>query len=263
MANFVSSDKKIFAGIIHIHTAYSHDGMLSLPDFVELAKKKHINFMLLSEHAEDFDDKKMQIFVNECEKITKDGILVIPGLEFNINDQIHILGIGIKKYINKKNPKEIIQAIHEDNGIAILAHVVIYKTIPFDELKDIDFIEIWNPRYGEKLSPTLKSMQIFNKFRKMKKSCIASGGLDFHKSNDFVSLHQEIFAFKLTSDVVLESLIKGDFVTTKGLIKIPALKKIPITTLGLIYIFASIQYVLTICYKILRKIYRIFNRVVK
>ena len=103
MANFVSSDKKIFAGIIHIHTAYSHDGMLSLPDFVELAKKKHINFMLLSEHAEDFDDKKMQIFVNECEKITKDGILVIPGLEFNINDQIHILGIGIKKYINKKS----------------------------------------------------------------------------------------------------------------------------------------------------------------
>ena len=64
-------DTKNFKGIIHIHTTYSYDGTLSLPDFVNLVKKRHIDFIVLTEHAEDFDDKKMQAFVNDCCKTTR------------------------------------------------------------------------------------------------------------------------------------------------------------------------------------------------
>ena len=61
--------------------------------------------------------------------------LVIPGLEFNINNEIHILGVGIEKYINESDPEELIRKIHENNGLAILAHTADYKKIPYDKIK--------------------------------------------------------------------------------------------------------------------------------
>lgn len=244
-------DTEKFRGLIHIHTTYSHDGTLSLAEFVNLVKSRGYNFIFLTEHAEDFDDKKMEILVNECIKATTDNFLVIPGLEFIING-IHVLGIGIEKYINETELGKLIEKIHEGKGLAILAHTVDYNRIPYPKLKDVDLIEIWNSRYGERISPSIKSIKIMNEFRKIKKTYIASGGLDLHKLEDFIPTYLILFCARLNQRDILNSLRQGEFITTNRFIEFPSLKDPKITMKVLIYIFALIQYIQNVGKKILK-----------
>lgn len=248
-------DGKKFRGLIHIHTTYSYDGTLSLPDVVNLVKNKQYNFIILTEHAEDFDDKKMQTVVNECKEASDDAFLVIPGLEFNING-IHILGIGIEYYIHETEPAELIRKIHENNGLAILAHTVDYKNIPYAKVKDVDLIEIWNPRYGERLAPSIASIKVLNEFRTMKKTYCATGGLDLHTIKDIVPLYQRVFSDRLTQRDILNSLKRGEYTTIHGFIELPPLKNPAITMATLIHLSAIVQCIPNMGKKIIRKIYR-------
>ena len=253
--------QKKFRGLIHIHTTYSYDGTLPLTDIVIQVKNRRYDFILLTEHAEDFNDEKMQSFVDECTKVTNENFLVIPGLEFNINDEIHILGIGIKKYIHERDPEILIRKIHENHGLAILAHTAYYKKdIPYAQLKDVDFVEIWNPRYGERISPGIKSIKILREFRKMKKTFIASGGLDLHKLRDLVPLYQIVFSERLTQKDILSSLKCGDFTTTNGFIVLPSLKEPTPALAAVMYLFAGMQFIPRIMIKISVKTYKLFKR---
>jgi hypothetical protein len=262
MVDQYMQDTKNFKGIIHIHTTFSYDGTLSLPDIVNLAKNRNIDFIIVTEHAEDFDDKKMQLLVNDCNTVTNEDFLVIPGLEFNCNG-IHILGIGLERYINGTDPEELIRKIHKNNGLAILAHTADYKNIPYERLNAVDFIEIWNPRYGERLSPSIKSMKILHEFRTMRKTFIACGGLDLHKIDDLVLLRQVVSANQLTQKNILNSLKQGDFTTVNGFIQLQPLKDHSITMTTLIHLFAFIQFFPNISKKIMRKIYKILKRYIE
>ena len=256
----MKNNQKSFRGLIHIHTTYSYDGTLSLPDFADLVKNRGYDFIFLTEHAEDYDDKKMQVFVNACTDATHEDFLVIPGLEFNINNEIHILGIGIENFIDEHDPEELIRKIHENNGLAILAHTAEYKKkIPYTKLHEIDFIEIWNPRYGERIAPSIKSIKILHEFRKMKKIYCASGGLDMHKREDIKNLYQVVFSSRLNQKEIKDSLKQGEFITTNGIIELPALKDPSITMTVLIYVFAFVQFIPNISKKIMRKISRMLR----
>lgn len=253
--------KQKFKGLIHIHTTYSFDGTFSLTDFVNLAKARRYDFIILTEHAEGFDDKKMQLVIDKCKSVTDEAFLAIPGLEFNINNEVHILGIGIRKYIDEKDPEELIRKIHENDGIAILAHTAEYrKIIPYAKIKDVDFIEIWNPRYGEILSPSIKSIKILHEFRKMNKPYSASGGLDLHNLQDFVPLYQVVFSERLTQKEIISSLKRGEFITTNGFIELSPLKDPSFTMTGLINLCAFVQFIPNIAKKIMRSIKKTFKR---
>ena len=258
MMNPTMPGPKNFKGLIHIHSNHSYDGTLSLTEIVELAKKRHCDFIILTEHAEDFNENKMQILVDDCTKSSDKDFLVIPGLEFNLGDQIHILGIGIEKYINKTDPEELIRKIHDNKGLAILAHTAYYKKITSAPIKDVDLIEIWNPRYGERLSPSIKSIKILYEFRKMKQEYIASGGLDLHKMKDFIPLYQLVYSERLNQTAILNSLRCGRFITTNGFIELPPLKKPSIALTGIFYFFAFVQFIPYCIKKIFKKIYKIF-----
>lgn len=262
MSNHAMKDtQKKFRGLIHIHTTYSHDGTLPLADIVILVKNRRYDFILLSEHAEDFDDEKMQSFVAECTKVTNENFLVIPGLEFKINDEIHILGIGIQNYIHERDPEILIRKIHENHGLAILAHTADYhKSIPYAQLKDVDFVEIWSPRYEEVLSPSIKSIKILHEFRKMKKTYIASGGIDLHTLRDLVPLYQIVFSERLTQKDILSSLKSGDFTTTNGFIVLPSLKEPTPAMTAAMYLGACLQFTVRIMGKIMVKTYRLWKR---
>jgi hypothetical protein len=247
---------KKFRGLLHIHTTCSYDGTVSLPDFVHLVKNRRYDFIILAEHAEDFDDKKMQILVNECSNVSDEAFLVIPGLEFNISG-IHILGIGIENYFNEPDPEELIRKIHENNGLAILAHTVDYTTIPYAKVKDVDLIEIWNPRYGEKLAPSIKSIKILREFRTMKTTYSATGGLDLHTLKDLVPLYQRVFSDRLTQRDILNALKGGEFTTTNGCLELPPQNDFSIPLTVLFYFFAFVQFVPDRIKKIYKKTYKL------
>jgi len=48
-----------FEGLMHIHSRYSYDGFFSLEELSELSKSRGYNFIVLTDHADDFDGEKI------------------------------------------------------------------------------------------------------------------------------------------------------------------------------------------------------------
>ena len=109
-------------GVLHVHSRFS-DGEESLERLVEVFQQSGMQFAAVSDHAEVFDDRRMEEYVHLCEALTSNSFLVIPGLEFALKGgTIHILGYGIRKRVRFSSIEGLVDGIHDAGGIAVLAH---------------------------------------------------------------------------------------------------------------------------------------------
>lgn len=65
----------IMEGIFHIHSNYSYDGKISLAELKYECVKRNLRFMLLTDHAQGFDNAKLQKLVEECKQLSTEGFL--------------------------------------------------------------------------------------------------------------------------------------------------------------------------------------------
>src|SRR5262245_64875083 len=109
-------------GVLHVHSQFS-DGEESLERIVQTFSDAGMNFIAVSDHAEVFDEQRMQEYVAVCDALSSTNFLVIPGLEFALKGgSIHILGYGITRRVRAPNIDQLVDGIHEAGGIAVLAH---------------------------------------------------------------------------------------------------------------------------------------------
>ena len=151
---------------LHIHSNFS-DGKLSPQELVEDAKKKNYKFIAISDHN-TVEAYKQTSILNEK--------IVIPAIEFDCwykSILIHILGYGIDvnnkelseicaktkketeadlvRLFNHRHPKDVINAIHNAGGVAVLAHPACYWAINLDHFvkklieQGLDGIEAYYP----------------------------------------------------------------------------------------------------------------------
>jgi len=230
-------------GLFHIHTTYSWDGKVTLDKLASLCRKERYKFIVITEHAESINDKVMENFIQKCESLSTGDVIIIPGLEFICNE-IHIIALGIRGHFSQhKDVEDLINAIHNNGGIAILAHVSYYKEIPYEKLKNIDGIEVWNVRYDGRYAPSIKALRVLRKFKSLNNRIVAYGGLDLHNEHEFgkLSIVMEINDNKqIDYDTILNLLKTGNFKVTNNLIvinfnNISALSLMPIVILRLIH----------------------------
>jgi len=132
---------------LHIHTCYSKDGHEKTDhNTVEASLKKY--------HFREF--------------------IIIPGIEVS-SDRGHILGIGIQDRIKKRRAEDVIDEIHDNGGVAILAHP--YRMFSgaiknFEGLK-FDGIETFNARSFPSQNRKAANLAI-------KKGGAITGGSDAH-----------------------------------------------------------------------------------
>src|SRR5207247_8272958 len=99
-------------GVLHIHSVFS-DGEEPLERLVETFKLAAMNFAAVSDHAEVFDEGRMDEYVRLCESLSSRAFLVIPGLEFALKGgSIHILGYGITRRVRFSHMEELVDGIH-------------------------------------------------------------------------------------------------------------------------------------------------------
>jgi|WetSurMetagenome_2_1015567.scaffolds.fasta_scaffold26283_5 histidinol phosphatase-like PHP family hydrolase len=201
---------RLIQGIIHLHSTYSHDGTMSLKEIAALAREKGCRFMAVTEHAESMDADKVSKLVAECTALSDGELVVIPGLEY-ICEGMHILALGVGALLDDSDLKSLIGMIHSRGGLALLAHVVYYDSIPYGKLEDLDGIEIWNPRYGSRFSPSVKSLGILKKFRKRNRDILALCGLDMHKRSDYCRIRTRVNVDGPSSEDVIKALRAGRF----------------------------------------------------
>ena len=138
-------DEDFFNNVnLHIHSNLS-DGIYDFDDLVEQALKKNLKHISITDHncVEGYRKTKH-----------KDCPILIKGVEFDCIYRLtllHVLGYGIDienekinslcsndkndfvRILKSRNPKKVIEAIHDAGGIAVLAHPCCCNTFNLDK----------------------------------------------------------------------------------------------------------------------------------
>ncbi|MBK9660523.1 MAG: PHP domain-containing protein [Chitinophagaceae bacterium] len=151
---------KTCRAIIHLHTRFSYDCQTRPEKIVDLAIKKNIDLICITDH----DSIEGSVAAKEYAKQKYgDSIIVLIGGEF-YSDFGDIIGIGIQETIEGKDPENIINRIKEQDGLVLLPHpYYAHKNIEWLAEKS-DLIEVFNGRVTETLNQ--QAADLAQKFHK-------------------------------------------------------------------------------------------------
>lgn len=209
---------------MHVHSVFS-DGEESLERLVGLLRDAGMSFAAVSDHAEVFDEARMEQYVRLCESLSDAAFVVIPGLEFSMHGgNIHILGYGITKRVRCSSMEHLVDGIHDAGGIAVLAHPPAGSSNMIGPIKaKLDGIEVWNGRYDGVHAPRADSFQLLRRIRSVNIKASAFCGVDLHKIEQARKLlYVEVEAETPQQDAIMNSLRAGRFQIRGGNMNIPS-----------------------------------------
>ena len=127
---------------LHIHSRYSFDCWLDPARIVEVAKKKGLDGIAVVDH------NTIQGALEAADYLV-DNFIVIVGAEIN-TEVGDVVGLFLSKDINSRRFEEVVNEIHSQGGIAILAHPnKRKKIIDTNIFGQLDAIEGFNSRNPE------------------------------------------------------------------------------------------------------------------
>lgn len=171
-------------GVLHFHSDFSYDGHNSIEEIANWAKSEAIDFIILTEHDNDYDAEKFDRYVKECRRNSKD-IIVVPGIEysFGLKRHIHFNVFGVNEFIKTDNTIEdlprFLKYVQDQGGLSILNHP---KSIT-REIESVDFsalfgVELWNTKSDFLYSPDPRTYK-FIKSKLINKAIFTTS--DIHK----------------------------------------------------------------------------------
>ncbi len=209
-------------GIAHVHTTFSHDGEISLERLATVCRTGKIDFALISEHAQDVDEKKFAQLIRDANRLSGKGTLLVPGLEYEGEQDIHLLAYGITAFIDpKKTLCEIAEQVHKNGGLNVIAHPKRNGyVVPQDILPFLNGIEIWNTKMDGSSAPNVKSLSLLRSVRSQKENIFGYTGLDLHwqRQNMKAFIHVPISCVQ--KDRLFWALEEGNFVLSGSRIKL-------------------------------------------
>ena len=144
---------------LHIHSAASHDGRMTLAEIAAAAKAAGLDGVAVCDH-----DVVLMEVPDDL------GVLIIPGAEFS-TEHGHLLGLFLSAPIEHRSFAETVAAIHAQGGLAVLAH-------PFERSRDaarldplaplLDGIEVFNGRADRKIADANALAQAFAAEQKLR-----------------------------------------------------------------------------------------------
>lgn len=212
---------------IHIHSTYS-DGEFTLPELKKVYKAGGYDFVCMTDHAEFFDEAKLQAYVNECETLSDEQFKFIPGLEFECHQRMHILGFGVTSLVKTLDPQEVIRQIRGENGLSVIAHPMdtMFEWIESFELLP-DGIETWNSKYDGRFAPRSCTFKLLNRLQQRQTTMLAYYGQDMHWKKQYRGLFNQVNTDSLDAANLLKAMKIGEFVGMKEGLELPSNGKLP------------------------------------
>ena len=199
-------------GAVHVHSTLSRDGTLTIAELARYFKGKGYHFLAMGEHAEDLNAEKIQTLRSESAANSDKHFCVIPGIEFAVTRQIHIVGFGVLNLIPLENPVFVAEKIRERAGMSVLAHPKkLAWDCPPEVLRAIDAAEIWNIGYDGKYLPSAKALPAFEQMRQVNPKLLAMASHDFHRAASFYGLAIEVDVASVSPNAILQELKQGRF----------------------------------------------------
>ncbi len=126
---------------LHIHSAASPDGRMSLAEIVAGAKAAGLQGVAICDHD--------RVCLESC---PDPAFLLVPGAEFS-TEYGHLLGLFLTGPIDPAPFPSLVAAIHAQGGLAVLAHPFQHSRNPGriePVVSLLDGIEVWNSRADRK-----------------------------------------------------------------------------------------------------------------
>lgn len=200
-------------GVVHIHTAFSSDGRLAPADIAALCRKKGLSFAAISDHAEDMDEADMHRLVRECEEQSRNGILLIPGLEHRFRGGVHILALGQDRVVRGESGLDTLRILANCGCALIAAHCRPDDYLPDSLLEKLTAVEIWNVSRHTRYLPASGCMAAYRRWARKHQTLYAIGGLDMHTGCEFGCEVRLELACEMTAEAVLAEIENGRFST--------------------------------------------------
>jgi hypothetical protein len=211
------------SGIIHVHSTLSYDGKHTLAQLASFGRARGYSFMGMTEHSDTFDDAKMKVLVDECERLSDDEFLLIAGIEFSCEGNLHLIGLGIRHFTSVKDPIELARFIRAQGGLAVVSHPSRYGyEIPPALVGEIDGIEVWNASNDSRFVPDGRVMDLWRRLRQHNQALAAFGGQDLHR----ITRHRHVRLILggedggLTTEGILARLRAGNFIVSNRYLRI-------------------------------------------
>ena len=211
-----------FKGAIHLHTTYSHDGVLTLEELARFLRDRGYDFMAVTEHSQDMTAESLVELETKSAALSDESFLIIPGIEFTCTATIHILGIGVTSLCESEDPSVVIDYIHARGGLAVLAHPS-NKDYPIEPswVAKLDGCEIWNNRHGKWL-PQMEAIRKFHDLARHAPGLKAFAGLDLHGPGGYSQVYMAVRTDALTQEAVASAFQSGNYTMGAHFVSLPA-----------------------------------------
>jgi hypothetical protein len=211
------------SGIIHVHSTLSYDGEHTLAELASFGRKCGYRFIGMAEHSDTFDDAKMKALVEECRRLSDGEFLLIAGIEFSCEGDLHLIGLGITQFTSARDPIVLARFIRAQGGLAVVSHPSRYGyEIPPALVSEIDGIEVWNASNDSRFVPDGRVMDLWRRLRQQNQSLAAFGGQDLHRitGQRQVMLVLGCQDGELTAERILACMRGGHFIVSNRYLRI-------------------------------------------
>lgn len=216
--------------LLHVHSSFSYDSQTDLAVIAEKVRRENIQCVLMAEHNNFMNAEQTAALVRRCEELSDDRLLIVPGLELALAaNRIHLLAFGVRRYIGSSGVDctfaSLIEKVHEDGGLAVLAHPShrgAAGLVEPQDLRRLDGIEIWNVKNGNKFVPTVPDLRLLERVRAAEGRAFGFAGLDWHHANRFSRLVVRVDAPRLDRDAIFSELRHGRFSVRSRFLSVPS-----------------------------------------
>jgi len=202
-------------GAIHAHSTYS-DGEFKLAEVKEIFVAEGCSFVCMTDHAEAFDEVKRAAYLKELESLSSETFLFVPGLEYECEQRMHILGYGVTAPSGTTDPQAVIRHIERSGGVSVIAHP---KDSMFPWIETFDTlpqgIEAWNSKYDGQYAPRVGTFRLVQAMQKKRPDLLAFYGQDLHWKKQYRQLFLFVKTETLSRDAILSALACGNFTAKK------------------------------------------------
>ena len=188
---------------LHLHTSASIDGVHSPKTMVKAAKERGLSGIAITDHDSTSGWKQGIKAGKEFD------VLVVRGEEVSVykGDRIvaHVLGLFLNEAVRAKTMPEVVEEIHDQGGLAVIAHPLDRWRGKYEDLKKyldyFDGVEVLNGH-----TPFFKDNQIAREFA-LRNNKPMTGGSDAHSKYEIGCAYTEAGASDL--EEFRKALIKG------------------------------------------------------
>jgi hypothetical protein len=214
-------------GALHAHSTYS-DGEFTLAELRQTFLADGCSFLCMTDHAEYFDEHSIAHYIAECESLSDKSFLLVPGLEYRCERNMHILGYCARKLIPSADPQEVIRHIASQQALSVIAHP---KNDAFPWIESFDSlplgIETWNTKYDGQYAPRPGTFALLQRLKQRAPEMHAFYGQDLHWKKQFRGLHVILDCDSLEPGAILSALAAGKYTGQKNDLMLPSSGELP------------------------------------